>query len=173
MSTATSTPHSIEVMPAVAGIAPTTELELKQAYQRLIAADKALTERGLEFGKLCYELRKQNKKQGNHSREGFEAVLQRLSIAKTTAHRWIRRYEEKKGLRAKRHEASTKTTKPKQAADSQHVGLEGNLPAKYPRSKWDADVETLGGQKKVWLLFCEFIQKQADAKRHEPGKSVH
>jgi hypothetical protein len=66
--------------------------------------DKALLKMGLEFGRACQEW--QAKFKAQHSRSGisFEHLLEHLEIPKTTAYRWMQRYEAKIGFLASSNE---------------------------------------------------------------------
>lgn len=178
MSTQSVQPTAVPMAAVIPNVAGPSEHELKQAYQRLIEANDAHRQRGLDFGKLCYQLREQHSNQGSRKNQGFEAVLNRLAIKKTTAYRWIKKYELKHGLRATRYEVNgkqQKQTKPRPPAITRHVALDGDLPAGYEREKWDEDVKMLGGSKKIWPMFVQFVQQQAEAKRRMQtgSKKVH
>ena len=59
---------------------------------------------GIDFGRVCYEWRAKYRAQGSHNGKGFDHLLESIGIPKTTAYRWIRHYEMRGGLRAKRNE---------------------------------------------------------------------
>jgi hypothetical protein len=165
------------------------EKELSQAYQRVRKANKLHRESGLEFGRLCYAWREQHRKQGARNDQdtpndqGFEALLRKLRIPKTSAYRWIGRYEEEESKNAPRttwHEVGTnpqKQRKPKSPPEGNSIRLEGDLPPGYKRQQWEDDVKLLGGYKKVGEMFFSFVRETAIEERerraHLSQENVH
>jgi Domain of unknown function (DUF4338) len=82
--------------PALAPAITDGEFELTQAWERYQTVEK----HGLDFGKVCYDLRNQFRAQGSHKGRGFEQLCTKLSVPRRTAYFWIGRYEESVGLRA-------------------------------------------------------------------------
>jgi hypothetical protein len=124
---------------------------------------------GLEFGRVCYEWRTTYKAQGSRTGKGFDHLLGTIGIPKTTAYRWLRRYELRHGLRATRNEV--------RRAQHDEVDTYG---AKRPTSihffldsqrkrQFDEDITILGGPEKVAELFLEFVARSAFERRAANG----
>jgi hypothetical protein len=113
---------------------------------------------GLEFGRACHEWQAKFKAQGSHNGEGFEHLLEHLGIPKTTAYRWIKRYEAKIGLRATRNEVehdphSSPTFKKRSSFDF--------FLTEERWQQFEEDVRLLGGHKKVANIFLHFLSQKA------------
>jgi len=91
-------------------------------------ADDSRTAKGLEFGRVCYELRECTKAQGSRTGAGFEAALDRLNISKPTAYRWIARYEHSAGLRITRDEVAWSHLLPDFSGDAWIIGHHNERP---------------------------------------------
>ena len=108
MRTASSTLISIPEVPAAM---LDGEHEINTAWQQFRQSAITANQNGFEFGCVCRDWRDRYRKQGSRKGEGFEAVLEKLKIPKTSAYRWITRYEEKHGLRTTWHEVENQTRK--------------------------------------------------------------
>jgi chemotaxis protein histidine kinase CheA len=85
------------------------EQNIKSLWTALRVAEGQLEKRGLPFGQALYEYREKHSAQGrrtdlnivlNETRfETFEEFCDRLSIVRSTAYRWIAKYEESIGTR--------------------------------------------------------------------------
>jgi len=148
---------------------PTKE-QLKAAYAALMEANREHTKRGLEFGRMCYELQQHHRRRGVEG-QGFEPLLDRLNIKKTTAYRWIRKYKRHQ-LSATWHEVQSqrKRHKDMMISEGRNVHFEFHLPDNYSLDQWNADVKTLGGPNKVRKMFTDDflpeVRKRAKAKEH-------
>jgi hypothetical protein len=120
---------------------------------------------GLDFGRVCYEWRARFKAQGSRTGQGFDHLLEKIGIPKTTAYRWIRHYEVKNGLRARRNEVGNNH----QTGDADLM-LEKRtsfhlLLTLEQRNQFEKDIKTLGGHKKVAEMFVDFVSRSAFEKR--------
>jgi hypothetical protein len=132
-----------------------TEAQLQNAYLELRRAIHLRLQCGIEFGHMCYQLQQRHRRRGKEG-QGFDALLARLNIKKTTAYRWIRKYK-KRELSATGHEVENqhKKRKGKLTTEGEAVQLEFDLPATYPRKQWDNDVTDFGGYKKLMKFLIE------------------
>jgi transposase-like protein len=73
------------------------------AYKALAAAQQRP---GIEFGRLCFNFRKRSKVVSGGTT--FDSTLDKLDIPRSTAYRWIARYEESIGMREKSEPAPKK-----------------------------------------------------------------
>lgn len=121
---------------------------------------------GLEFGRVCRGWQTAFRAQGSRTGQGFERVLDHLSIPKTTAYRWIRRHEVKLRLRAERNEV----TLPKHNANSTTAALAKAAKKKFSfhlfltpteQTQLKDDIELLGGRAKVTTLFLDCVSQKA------------
>jgi hypothetical protein len=94
---ATATAAIVEQAPAIikSGL-PSTILTDSEATV-LVAAYQSLRKHGLEFGRLCYNFRKRSKVVSGGTT--FDSTLDKLDIPRSSAYRWIARYEESIGVR--------------------------------------------------------------------------
>lgn len=125
---------------------------------------------GVEFGRVCYEWRTAYKAQGSRSGKGFNRLLAELAIPKTTAYRWVRRYELKHGLRAKRNEVEGKYHHVRTATEENILAAEGQVCFSFfldeeRRYQFEKDVNALGGYERVAEIFVEFVSWKASEKR--------
>jgi hypothetical protein len=120
---------------------------------------------GLDFGRVCYEWRTKYRAQGSHAGKGFDRLLGIIGIPKTTAYRWIRRYELRNGLRAKRHEAEGNNQDRQKALPYKLVSFRVFV-APDQRRQFADDIEMLGGFQKVAALFVEFVSRLVFEKRN-------
>lgn len=72
---------------------------LKTAWDAYRKADAERSQRGLTFGKLCYQLRKRYRAQGSRTGGGFDSILKANKIPISTAYFWLNRYETEAGLK--------------------------------------------------------------------------
>ena len=123
----------------------------------------------LDFGHVCHEWRAKYKAQGSRKGNGFDHLLETIGIPKTTAYRWIHRYEVKNGLRAKRNEVG-----------DAHRNWNDNVRSKKPTSfrfflsseqgkQFEDDINTLGGPETVTEMFLHFVARSAFEKRAADG----
>jgi hypothetical protein len=125
---------------------------------------------GLEFGRACHEWQAQYKAQGSRSGKGFEHLLEQLAIPKTTAYRWIRRYEMSVALRANRNEVKDSTLtlhtkRPRNLGTLERRTSFGFFLTAEQLQQFHEDVKTLGGRKKVGEMFCDFVSQKASEAR--------
>jgi hypothetical protein len=153
---------------------PVAKQEIASAWDRYRQSAIKHFKDGIEFGRTCHQWQVRYKAQGSRSGRGFEHLLQELGIPKTTAYRWIKRYEMKYALRADRHEVK------------EHPGNVDNNGAAVIRSvrekvsfvflltdderlKLRQDMKILGGEKKVAEMFLQFVTQTAYEKRKMNG----
>lgn len=124
---------------------------------------------GLEFGRTCHQWQARYRAQGSRSGRGFERLLEELHIPKTTAYRWIRRYEIKWGLRAKGNEVRVAPNLDRQTPTVIRSVEERTsfvfLLTDDQRQQFCDDVRTLGGQRRVAKMFLDFVSQKAFEKR--------
>ena len=120
---------------------------------------------GLDFGRVCYEWRAKYKAQGSHKSKGFDHLLVAIGIPKTTAYRWIRRYEMKNGLRAKRNEVADARHNQEDPSRSEKPTSFRLFLSSERRKQFEEDIETLGGSEKVSEIFLDFVARAAFEKR--------
>jgi len=117
----------------------------------------------LEFGRVCHEWQLRYKSQGSRHGKGFERVLQQLGIPKSTAYRWIRRYEIR--LRANRDEVATHKSTHSTEAGFIVGRIARSLRALFPneaeRNQFEEDVLVLGGTRRVIEMFLSFVSEKA------------
>jgi len=144
------------------------EHELNGAWQQYKLSTIKRYQDGLELGRACHEWQVKFKAQGSREGKGFEAILNKLSIPKTTAYRWIRRYLFKSGLSAKRNDVAGETRDLSPAvtkAMCRAPVLFKVVVTVEEKQRLYEDVRTLGGQKKVAELVLQFIARTALASR--------
>ena len=148
----------------------TAKQEIANAWDRYRQSVIKHFKDGLEFGRACHQWQAKYKAQGSRSGKGFEQLLAELEIPKTTAYRWIRRYEVKYRLRADRHEVRApladglnNTPTPIQSAKERTEFV--FFLTHQEREEFRQDVKTLGGERKVAAMFLEFISQKACEKR--------
>jgi hypothetical protein len=125
---------------------------------------------GFQFGRVCYAWRSAYTAQGSRSGKGFNRLLAELAIPKTTAYRWITRYELKNGLRAKRNEVDGKHRLVHAVAQKNSHIVEGQVCLYFPldgerRHQFEEDVNALGGYERVSEMFVDFVSWKASEKR--------
>ncbi len=121
---------------------------------------------GIEFGRVCHQWQIRYRAQGSRRGKGFERVLSELNIPKSTAYRWIKRYETKKGLRPTRHEVRAKEKRSSPESSLTIAAAEGAMSFALVLNEEEGrqlrkDIETLGGEKKVTKMFLEFVSYKA------------
>ena len=121
---------------------------------------------GLDFGRVCYEWRVKYKAQGSRKGKGFDHLLETIGIPKTTAYRWIRRYEMKNGLRAKETEIGDARQKNGSRQSDKATSFRFFLTPER-RRQFEDDVNTLGGPESVSQLFLDFLARAAFRKRQQ------
>jgi hypothetical protein len=126
---------------------------------------------GLEFGRVCHEWRAQYKAQGSRKGKGFDHLLEAMSIPRTTAYRWIRRYEIRNGLCARRNEV--------REDHQNHAGDRSDKPIVFRFSlgserqkQFEDDVTILGGREKVTEMLLDFVARSAFEKRKAEGETA-
>ena len=125
---------------------------------------------GLDFGRVCYEWRTKYKAQGSRKGKGFDHLLETIGIPKTTAYRWIRRYEMQNGLRAKRNEVGDAH----QNNNGSHLDKVTSFRfclTPERRRQFEDDVNTLGGPESVSQIFLDFVARAAFEKRQRTASS--
>ena len=120
---------------------------------------------GLDFGRVCYEWRSKYKAQGSRKGRGFYRLLETVGIPKTTAYRWIRRYELKNGLRARRNEVGDAHQNHNGKRESHNVTSFHFFLTSEKRTQFEDDVNTLGGPESVSHMFLDFVARAAFEKR--------
>ena len=126
---------------------------------------------GLDFGRVCYEWRTKYKAQGSRKGRGFDHLLGTIGIPKTTAYRWIRRYEIKNGLRAKRNEVGDANRNYNGNCRSDKVTLFRFFLTSERQRQFEDDVNILGGSESVSQMFLEFVARAAFEKRQRMAPS--
>jgi len=121
---------------------------------------------GVEFGRVCHEWRSAYTAQGSRSGKGFNRLLGEMAIPKTTAYRWIRRYELKNGLRAKRNEVESKYRPVHADTQKQSHIVEGQVCFSFfldeeRRYRFEEDINALGGPEQVAEMFVDFVSWKA------------
>ena len=125
---------------------------------------------GLDFGRVCYEWRTKYKAQGSRKGKGFNHLLGAIRIPKTTAYRWIGRYEMKNGLRAKRNEVGD-AHRNNNGGHSDKVTSFRFCLTPERRRQFEDDVNTLGGPESVSQIFLDFVARAAFEKRQRIASS--
>lgn len=148
----------------------TAKRELNVAWEQYKQSSIKNYKDGLGLGRVCYEWRAKYKAQGSHSGRGFDHVLEQIGIPKTTAYRWIRRYEMKNALRAKRNEVGDNHLRPDRDSPSNIRGRETRvsfycLLTEERRYQFEEDIKILGGHKRVTDMFLDFVSRSASEKR--------
>jgi hypothetical protein len=133
---------------------------------------------GLELGRVCYECRSAYTAQGSRSGKGFNHLLARLAIPKTTAYRWMRRYELKSGLRPERNDVEGKRRPVHGVTQKNSHIVEGQACFYFfldeeRRYQFEEDVNALGGYERVSEMFVEFVSWKASEKRATETKWSH
>jgi hypothetical protein len=146
------------------------KLELNVAWEQYKQSTIKHYHHGIEFGQVCYDWRTRYKAQGSRSGKGFDHLLEQIGIPKTTAYRWIRLYETRNGLRARRNEVEDNDLKIDVDATCNIPSAERRtsfhfLLTEERRHKFEQDVDTLGGHKRVAEMFLEFVSEKAFEKR--------
>jgi hypothetical protein len=114
---------------------------------------------------VCYEWRTEYKAQGSRKGKGFDHLLGTIGIPKTTAYRWIQRYEMKNGLRAKGNEVGDGNQSRNGNCRSYKVTSFRFLLTVERRRQFEDDVNTLGGPESVSQMFLDFVARAALEKR--------
>jgi hypothetical protein len=132
---------------------------------------------GLEFGCACRQWQLKYKAQGSRRGKGFEQLLEQLGIPKTSAYRWIRRYEMKQGLRANRNEVKVSALKTDKRGPTVVRNAEERMSFVFSltdqqRQQFRQDLEILGGQAQVAAMFLDFVSRKAFEKRASIGSQV-
>jgi hypothetical protein len=133
---------------------------------------------GFAFGRVCYEWRSAYTAQGSRSGKGFNRLLAELAIPKTTAYRWIRRYELKNGLRTKRNEVEAKHRTVHAVIQKKSQIMEGRVCFYFSldeaqRYQFEEDVNALGGCERVSEMIVDFVSWKASEKRAAETKWPH
>ena len=133
---------------------------------------------GFQFGRVCYAWRSVYTAQGSRSGKGFNRLLAELAIPRTTAYRWIRRYELKNGLRTKRNEVEDKHRSVHAVTQKRSPIVEGQvcfyfLLDEEQRYQFEEDVNALGGHERVSDMFVDFVSWKASQKRAAETKCSH
>lgn len=123
---------------------------------------------GLDFGRVCHEWRAKYKAQGSRKGKGFDHLLQTIGIPKTTAYRWIHRYEVKNGLRTKRNEVADIHRNWKNKVADRPTLFRFVLSSEQ-RIQFDDDIHALGGPESVARMFLDFVARIAFEKRASDG----
>lgn len=119
---------------------------------------------GLALGRACCKWRDEYRAQGSRHGTGFEALLRTIGIPKTTAYRWIKRYQMRARLRSARHEVH-------QGTSARTICFRFELTVEE-KAHFEEDVAVLGGQVRAVRLFLEFVAKAASDLRTCPPKSM-
>jgi hypothetical protein len=145
---------------------PTAQREIAAAWEWYRQSAIKHYRDGLEFGRICYQWQIRYKAQGSRKGKGFEHLLQGLNIPKTTAYRWIKRYEIKCEHRANRHDVDS--TRARQGTKSPI--LLTSVPvttsftfvlSKQQLRDFQEDVKLLGGERRVSAMFLKFLREKA------------
>ena len=126
---------------------------------------------GLDFGRVCYEWRTKYKAQASRKGKGFNHLLGTIGIPKTTAYRWIRRYEMKNGLRAERNEVGDAHQNNNGSRHSDKVTSFRFCLTPERRKEFENDVKTLGGPEIVTRIFLDFVARAASENRQRVASS--
>jgi transposase-like protein len=95
----------------------TEEQNIKSMWTALQVAEGQIEKRGVQFGEAAYKLREKYKRPdglrvSSETQNSFEAVCDRLGIIRSTAYRWIARYEESIGTRLPKPEPPEAESEP-------------------------------------------------------------
>ena len=130
---------------------------------------------GLEFGRVCHEWRAQYKAQGSRKGKGFDHLLETMGIPRTTAYRWIRCYEIKNGLCARRDEVGEDHQNFRDERSNKPILFRFSLSAERQK-QFEDNIKILGGREKVTEMFLDFLARSAFEKRTADGeiaKRIH
>jgi len=94
-----------------------------------------------------------------------------IGIPKTTAYRWIRRFEMKNGLRAKRNEVGDAHQNNSGSRHSDKLTSFRFFLTSERRRQFEDDVSILGGPESVSQMFLEFVARSAFEIRQRTGSS--
>ena len=136
------------------------EKELSLAWDNYRESMMTWKAAGLEFGAVCHQWQARYKSQGSRNGKGFERLLASLQIPKSTAYRWIKRYEIRYELRANRHEVKGSPPHESAAARTERtktVVLVFPVPDGH-RQEFDSDAAILGGNECLGELFSQFLR---------------
>jgi hypothetical protein len=161
-----SVSSSLQVLPDLA----LAKREMCTAWEQYKQSTIKRFKDGLDFGRACHEWQAKYKAQGSRNGKGFEHLLEELAIPKTTAYRWIGRYEMKNGLRSMWNEVrdnpvALRTQSPSNSHRIERQTTFNFLLTERQRQKFNEDVKTLGGHKKVAEMFVGFVSQKASEKR--------
>jgi hypothetical protein len=120
---------------------------------------------------VCYDWRTKYKAQGSRKGKGFDHLLGTIGIPKTTASRWIQRYEMKNGLRAKRHEVGDANHNNNGNCQFYKITSFRFFLSSELRRQFEDDVNTLGGPESVSQMFLDFVARAAFEKRQQIASS--
>ncbi|HUD65086.1 MAG TPA: hypothetical protein VMQ17_10935 [Candidatus Sulfotelmatobacter sp.] len=144
--------------------------EIASAWERYRESTIKHFNDGIEFGCACRQWQIKYKAQGSRSGKGFEQLLEQLGIPKTSAYRWIRRYEVRQGLRANRNEVKMNATRRDKKGPTALRRVDDRTSfvfflTEQQRQQFWQDVDMLGGQEEVVAMFLEFVSRKAFEKR--------
>ena len=151
------------------GVGPPKEpaIDVAAARHSLIAAWASYRQstiqhfrQGLDFGLGCYEWRTKYKAQGSHKGKRFDHLLGTIGIPKTTAYRWIQRYEMKSEMQIRNNIGNFQSDK----VTSSRFFLTSER-----RRQFEDDVNTLGGPESVSQMFLDFLARAPFEKRQRIG----
>jgi hypothetical protein len=140
--------------------------DISAAWEQYKKSTVAHFRDGLQFGRVCHGWQTLYKSQGSRQGKGFDRVLQQLGIPKTTAYRWIRRYQIKCGLRAGRNEVETNRltgdrNDPSIISRGFLRRFRDFFPTDEQKQQFQDDVLVLGGYRKVVEMFLWFVSQKA------------
>jgi hypothetical protein len=146
------------------------KLEISVAWEQYKRSTIKRFKDGLDLGRVCQEWRARYRAQGSRSGKGFENLLERLAIPKTTAYRWIRRHEMKNGLSANWNEVEHNSLNRRIHSPSSICCTEKRrsftlLLEDKRRQQFDEDVKTLGGHNRVAEMVLDFVSQKASERR--------
>ena len=126
-------------------------------------------QQGLEFGRVCHEWRAKYKAQGSRKGKGFDRLLEAMGIPRTTAYRWIRCYEIRNGLCARRDEVGEDHQNYPDERSNKPILFRFSLGAERQK-QFEDDIKILGGREKVTEMFLGFVARSAFEKRTADGE---
>jgi hypothetical protein len=143
--------------------------EVSTAWERYRESTIKRFRDGLDFGRVCHGWRARYKAQGSRNGRGFEQLLEQLSIPKTTAYRWITRFEMKNGLRANRNEVKNNPSRV-HIQSASHLLVVERISFEFlltdeQREQFEENVKILGGHKEIAKMFFAFVSEKAREKR--------
>jgi hypothetical protein len=135
--------------------------ELDCAWQQYRQSTIRHYKNGLSFGSVCYEWRARYKAQGSRRGLGFDHVLEQLCIPKTTAYRWIKRFEAKCAFRDGRNEVRLDQG-PAALSERREKRLSFHFVlTEEQHREVEEHIDVLGGHNRVSDMILEFIREKA------------